>query len=218
MKQLLSVAAVSLVGCAAFFGHGPRVPDDYQGTTQITVANAADKPLCAFMLWAGDSSAADNWLGDKSKKEDLQPGATRTFSIRPGVYHIVGGFCDGETLLAAMGTYGPATKSIQGPTTIAFGQNQVAAVAGSHTLRFTQVFAAGGGGGGGGEEPAAEEAPAEEASSSSSSSSSSSPAAAEKPAARCQGSGGTCGFENDAPCCAGTTCTSVDQNGHGTCR
>ena len=220
MKHLLCVSAVTLVACGALFGTGPHVPGSYQGTTQITVANAGDRDICAFMIFAADDSRADNWLGDKSKRQSIAPGATKTFSIKPGTYHIVGAFCDGETVLGAVGTYGAATKTIDAPTLIALGPKDVAPVANATTLRFTQVYGAntGGGGGGGGEEPAAE-APAEETPASSSSSSSAATSSEpSKPAPRCQGSGGTCGFENDGPCCAGTKCTGIDANGHGTCR
>ncbi len=95
MKHFLAACLLtSLVACAAILGSGPHVPNEYQGTIQITVENAWGKDICVVTIFAGDANNADNWLGTKSKKVNLPPGAARVFSIKPGRYHVVGGFCD----------------------------------------------------------------------------------------------------------------------------
>lgn len=207
MKQLLTASLLtSLVACAAFFGHGPHVPDDYQGTTQVTIANAWDHELCAFLIFEG-SPNVENWLGDKSKKQNIAPGATRVFSIKPGTYHVIGGFCDGDQTIAAAGTYGAQTTTIQGPTLIALGPKSVEPVAGARKLVFAQIHGVQQGGAAeeGVSEPAAEEPAAEESPSSSSSSSSSSAEPAPSGPA-CLAHGAVCDSQHS--CCSGMTCAS----------
>jgi hypothetical protein len=208
MKHLLLLAP--LVGCALFLGHGPHVPSDYQGTTQVTVTNAWDHELCAFSVFK-DGDGNENWLGDKSKKQNIAPGASRVFSIKPGTYHVIGGFCEGgDQLVGAVGTYGAATKAIEGPTLIALGPKPVAPIAGMHKLAFAKVLAiqqTQGGAEGGAEEPAAEEpteGATESAPASSSSSSSSEAAAPSGPT--CLAHGAVC--DDDHHCCSGMSCAS----------
>jgi hypothetical protein len=218
MKHLLSVtiAFASLtVACSAFLGHGPHVPGPYAGATEITIVNAGDAPVCLVSLFQdGVSSGKDNWLGDKSKQANLAPGARQTFSIKPGTYHVLGGFCDTNgQFVAAVGTYGAATKPIDGPTLIVFGPLKYEPVEGMKTLAFTQFYRAGQGGGGGeagaAEEPAAEE-PASSEDSSSSESSSSSENKTEEPSPakgdqNCKPSGATC--DQSYQCCSGACVT-----------
>lgn len=163
------LAVASLGACSLFLGNAPHVPSDFAGTTQITVANASDRDLCVFAIFANDPNHMENWLGDKSRKQNIAPGGTRVFSIKPGVYHVLGGYCDGEQAIGASGTYGPQTTVIGGPTLIALGPKPVADIPGTKKLAFSKVWnvAQGGGGDqGGAEEPAAEEPAAAEESSS----------------------------------------------------
>lgn len=215
MKRLVPVsfvaaglALVSLGACDVLFGQGPHVPAAYQGAAQITVANAWDHELCTFTVFAGDSTG-DNWLGDGSKRQAIPPGANRTFSIKPGVYHVIAGFCDGEQAIAAAGTYGAATTTIPGPTLLAFGPRHVGAVAHADKRTFSRLYfvqqAAQGGGEAEPEEQAAPEPSASESSSASSSSSSSSSAATPS-GPTCLPHGAVCNA--GPPCCTGMTCAS----------
>ena len=202
---------MTLGACGALFAKGPHVPSAYQGTTEITVANAFDRELCVFMMFQnGGATPSENWLGDHSKQQNIAPGGRRTFSVKPGTYNVIGGYCQGGQAIGAVGTYGAETTSIEGPTLIALGPKPVDAVAGANTLAFTKLYSVPAGGGGGGdvaESPAEEPASSESSSSpepSSSSSSSSSEAAPSGP--KCLAHGAVC---NDAePCCAGMTCAS----------
>ena len=198
-------ALLFLGGCSFLLGKGPHVPSDYQGTTEITVANAWDHPLCVFSLSEQADARLDNWLGDRSKQQTVAPGARRTFAIKPGVYHVIGGYCDGGQALAAAGTYGAATTEIKGPTLIALGPNHVDPVAGVDTRAFPKLYyAQADAGGGGGEAPAAEEPAAESAPATAASSSSSEPAAPAGP--QCLPHGAVCA---DGPaCCGGMKCAS----------
>lgn len=140
MKHLLSVSALgALAACSAFLGKGPHVPGAYQGTTDITVVNAGDADVCVFSL-SQDHGPDDNWLGEKGKLQNLGPGARRTFAVKPGIYHVLGGFCSGGQVLGAVGTYGAATQSIDGPTLIALGPKPVDAIPGAKTLAFSKFY------------------------------------------------------------------------------
>ena len=212
---LAAVALGVLGACGALFGQGPHVPGAYQGTTPITVVNAWDRELCAFTIFQS-AAESDNWLGTRGKQQNLAPGERRTFNIKPGVYHVLGGFChDGQTV-AASGTYGAATVTIQGPSLIALGPNPVQPSPGAQTLAFAKVyFPQQNPGGGGGEAPAeASQAEAPDSSSSSDDSSSaaeSSGATAEPSGATttsdpsCKPSGATC--DQSYQCCSGACVT-----------
>jgi len=190
-------------------GKAPHVPSAYQGTTQITVTNAWERPLCAFSLDAGAVRNTENWLGDGHNLQAIAPGASRTFAVKPGTYHVLGGFCDGSQLVAAVGNYGAATTTIQGTSLIAMGPKHVDAVAGAQTLAFPKLYYPQAASSGGAEEPAAEEPAANEAPSSSSSSSSSASASSAEAAPagpQCLQHGAVC--SEGQTCCAGMKCAS----------
>ena len=110
------------------------------------MANAWDHALCVFSIEQGNPDG-DNWLGNNGKREPIAPGGKRTFNIKPGVYHITAGFCDGDQFIAASGTYGAETATIEGPSLIAIGPNTTEPVAGTQTLAFTKLYNAAAGGG-----------------------------------------------------------------------
>ncbi len=208
MKHLSpAIAALALGACSWLLGSGPHVPSAYQGTTPVTVVNSSDHELCAFKIFEGNPDN-DNWLGDKTKQQNLAPGAKRTFNVKPGVYHVIGGFCDSGQIVAASGTYGNATTSIQGPTLIALGPKAPEPIAGAETRAFAKLYpvGAGGGGAGGAEEPA-QEAPAEEPAASSSE-------AAAEPKAACKGAGQPIGHYSE--CCSGRATTRGTSHNGGT--
>ncbi|HEY4058016.1 MAG TPA: hypothetical protein VGM39_15485 [Kofleriaceae bacterium] len=134
-----AVVAVLLGGCSYFVGEGPHIPDAYKGTMQITIVNAHDQPLCEFHLWSGEF-ANDNWLGTPARRKDVAPGATRTFSIKPGAYRVIGGFCDSDGQLSGVaGTEGELTATFDSPTTIALGAAPTAPSPHEKLLAFTNV-------------------------------------------------------------------------------
>jgi hypothetical protein len=202
-------------------GKPPGAPAEMSGNTPLTIANAGGVPMCMVLVFETNPNTVQNWLGTGHKLEVLMPGTSRTFMVKPGAYHIDGAFCRGTDPTGVIaGTYGPnQTANIDGPTLVQLGPDKVAPPPGAKVLAFRMFTGASAGGGGGeaSEAPAAAEEPpaSEPASSSSSSSESSAPPAK---TASCSSSGGTCGFENDYPCCSGTVCSQIDKNGHGTCR
>ena len=231
VKQLpvaISIGATCLAlgtlgACGMLFGKGPHVPTTYQGTTQLTVVNAGDRQVCVVSLFQ-DTRAIENWLGDKGKEQLLAPGERRVFAIKPGTYHVMGGFCDPSgQLLGAVGNYGAEATTIAGPTLIALGPKPVEPVAGAQTVTFSKFHtppAAGAGGGGGGaeeqpagEEPAASESSGESSSSSSSSSSSESSSSSSAPAGQsaprdCKPLGAS--VNSSTECCSDATKLSPD--------
>jgi len=207
---LCGLALGALAACGALFGKGPHVPDAYAGTTQVTIANAGDAEICVFTMFSDGGSSEDNWLGDKTKAQVLKPKERHSYNIKPGTYHVNAGFCQDGQLIAAVGTYGSATKTIEGPTFIALGPLAVEPIAGAQRITFSKFYRAAGGGGdaGGGETATPSEEPASaEASSSSSSSSSSASSSSEAPSGpKCLAHGAVC---NDAEhCCSGMSCAS----------
>jgi hypothetical protein len=135
---LATVSLGALTACGALGAKGPHVPARYQGTTTVTLANAWDHELCVFAISA-TAEVDDNWLGDAGNRQSLPPGTRRTFDIKPGTYHVVGGFCEGGHAIAAGGTYGDATVNLNGPSLISFGPKQTEPVAGAETIPFTEL-------------------------------------------------------------------------------
>lgn len=203
MRQAFLVA---LVGCGALFGKGPHVPGMYQGAIEVTVRNTTDRPMCAFLLWQ-DGGAQDNWLGDDNKIQPIAPGASHSYFVAPGVYHFLGGICDGDHVIGSYGTYGTQTRRIRGKTSIAMGPKRFVGAQMWFGHLYTGPQAPVEQGGPVEEAPMEEPAAEEPASSSSSSSSSpsSEPSAPSGPRCMVHGEAG-CNDENR--CCAGLTCAS----------
>lgn len=212
VSSLIAVAALALGGlgaCTWFLGSGPHVPGAYQGTTPVTVVNAWNRELCVFAIYQG-APDSDNWLGTKSKQQNIAPGGRLTFNIKPGVYHVVGGFCAEGQAVAAGGTYGAETTELQGPSLIALGPNPVEPAPGQKMLAFTQLHGMDGGGGAAPAEASAS-SPDESSSSSDESSSSDQGTSAEPSGGandsnpNCKPSGATC--DQSYQCCSGACVT-----------
>lgn len=207
------LALGGLGGCGALFAKGPHVPSAYQGTTPITVVNAWDHQLCFFTIFQ-DTLNGDNWLGNGGKQQNLAPGARRSFSIKPGVYHVVGAFCDvenGEKALGASGTYGAATVTIQGPSVIALGPKPVEPTPGTEALAFAEIHFVQSNGGGSDEAAPAEASESNASPSESSESKSAEPSEGTKAAdPNCKPSGATC--DQSYQCCSGACLTHSPNN------
>lgn len=134
----LAVVAVLLAGCSHIVGEGPHIPDRYKGTVPITVVNAHDQPICEFHIWAGEFDD-DNWLGTPARRQEVAPGDTRTYAIKPGTYHVIAGFCTDDQLSGVTGTEKDLTVTIDTPTTIALGARPTLPTHGEKLLSFTDV-------------------------------------------------------------------------------
>ncbi|HEY0251059.1 MAG TPA: hypothetical protein VGC41_06005 [Kofleriaceae bacterium] len=117
-------ALLFTASCSWFLGEGPHVPNDYQGSAQVTVVNAYDHPMCIFALWTKDLGD-DNWLGTPARRKPIPPGGTHVYSVKPGAYHVGGGFCDSDQTIASAGTWNEQTAKIDGATMIVLGPRSV---------------------------------------------------------------------------------------------
>ncbi|HEY0249915.1 MAG TPA: hypothetical protein VGC41_00225 [Kofleriaceae bacterium] len=114
---------ILLIVSACIFGRKPHVPGDYEGSTQVTVVNSNLLPLCMFRLFTTKVDD-DNWFGTNANMMEVPSGGTYVFHVKPGTYHVDGGWCVQRSLQSVAGTEEEHTiATIDGPTTISFGPN-----------------------------------------------------------------------------------------------
>jgi hypothetical protein len=220
-RFIVPAVLVGLSACAPSF----HVPAEVAGDVPVTLSNHAEIALCEFDMGLLHHQGGKNWIGLIKP----QPGSRLQFRVKPGTYWLVVNGCQDE--FKAGGTI-----QVNGPTDIALMPKNAAPrpmppVAGyaradvpvMMTVAYFRRIAPPvySGGAAGGEPAASSDEPAGE----SGGESSGEPAPAEQPAEsapaespRCNSSGGTCGWDDGIPCCAGSTCTARDDRGHGTCR